>query len=437
MLPFIHRFLLVCLQAICCCTYSHSFFGRRPMQPAWKYPAILSIWILSLNVFLPISRHSFLSVQVLTVCVTAFAIWGIWKASAAKAFVLSFSFHALLLASDGFALLLYRSFFHRIYLMRDVFHMDASLLAIYGKGILFLTVLLIRRIHGKPLSLPIQDTGDKLRRTSLCFLALAASACFLAWDRIAPDAMERLFFTIVFALLGISFCILYLVDSILNRERSSHKKRLFQLKAKDQAAMYRSLSENYEKQRQKTHEYKNQILCIQSLLLQKEYEKLEEYVASISGRLHKELDAFDTNHIIANAIINSKYQEMLEKGIAFIPKISDLSTLPISDEDLTAILSNLLENAIEACTACKGRKMIKMKFVIEDGYTLLSVKNTYEGRIPLKDGEIQTSKTQESAMHGVGLKNILETIETYGGSYIIQTEGGEFYIAIQFPPQES
>lgn len=53
----------------------------------------------------------------------------------------------------------------------------------------------------------------------------------------------------------------------------------------------------------------------------------------------------------------------------------------ISDEDVVVIMSNLLNNAIEACEKCRGDKIIKLKIVIEDNNAIISVKNTYENAV--------------------------------------------------------
>ena len=41
---------------------------------------------------------------------------------------------------------------------------------------------------------------------------------------------------------------------------------------------------------------------------------------------------------------------------------------------------------------------------------IISVKNTYDGKLNIKDGEIQTSKKYAIDEHGVGIKNIIELI---------------------------
>ncbi len=90
------------------------------------------------------------------------------------------------------------------------------------------------------------------------------------------------------------------------------------------------------------------------------------------------MDCIKTNHVIIDAILNSKYREMLDKNIVFIFKINDLSGINVSDEDIVVILSNLLNNAIEACEKCPDKRVIKMKLVREKDNFIISVKNTYD-----------------------------------------------------------
>ena len=74
-----------------------------------------------------------------------------------------------------------------------------------------------------------------------------------------------------------------------------------------------------------------------------------------------------------------------------------------------------------------------MKFVQDGDNIIISVKNTYNGKLEIKDGEIQTSKLYESDEHGIGIKNIIDVIEKYQGSYTIQNDKEEFYFSIMLP----
>ena len=160
---------------------------------------------------------------------------------------------------------------------------------------------------------------------------------------------------------------------------------------------------------------------------------MDKYIQIICGGLVSEFPAIQTNNVIVDAILNSKYQEMKEKKIVFVFKMSDLSEIHIQDEDVVVILSNLPNNAIEACEQCEDKKEIKVKFVREDNAVVLSVKNTCTHKIIYKDGEIQTTKEHEKEEHGVGIKNITDTITRYGGYYAIQNTEGEFYFSAVIP----
>jgi sensor histidine kinase regulating citrate/malate metabolism len=144
------------------------------------------------------------------------------------------------------------------------------------------------------------------------------------------------------------------------------------------------------------------------------------------------LDLIDTNNVIVNAILNSKYQEASEKGIVFVVKVNDLSDVKIEDEDIVLILSNLLNNAIEASEKC-DEAVIKLKFVKENNQIVISVTNTMSTAPSVNGNMFVTSKTEDADMHGIGIENIKEAVEKYGGSYVIKHDRGSFRFAILIP----
>ena len=101
--------------------------------------------------------------------------------------------------------------------------------------------------------------------------------------------------------------------------------------------------------------------------------------------------------------------------------------------DIVIILSNLLNNAIEAGERCKGKRIVKLKFVDEDDMIIISVRNTYENEIVYDGKEIKTSKCKDVDEHGIGIRNIVETIEKYEGSHVITNDGQEFCFSIIIP----
>ena len=138
--------------------------------------------------------------------------------------------------------------------------------------------------------------------------------------------------------------------------------------------------------------------------------------------------------MVVNTILNEKYYEMDKKGIAFVFRVNDLSGLAIEDDDIVVILSNLINNAIEACDRiAEGERIIRLKFMTEDDAVVLSVRNTYGGKVVTERGRFVTTKPTDTEEHGIGIKNIRHVVKKYGGTCSVRYSGNDFYIALLFP----
>jgi len=350
-----------------------------------------------------------------------------------KSFILAILFEALLLAMDYLIYLISRRFSLSSESLGQQYEIGLAIVYLLAKVILFLTILIIRKQFGKK-SMEMMLDIEWLRFLFFPVFTIAAISAMLHVFRYVQTVEQaNLLFVIAFGMIGMNIVVFYLINDVVEREEQIHENKIFQIQAKNQLEMYRSISENFDNQKRKTHEYKNQISCIESLLDKKQYSKLEEYVKKIYGSLNNESDAINTNNVIVNAILNTKYQEADAKGIVFVFRVNDLSGLKIRDEDVVTVLANLLNNAIEACDTCAEKKVIKLKFVKEDNMVIIAVKNTFNYDIIYENGEIQSTKMSSVEEHGVGIKNVLKIIEKYNGSYVIEDKNKEFFFSIIIP----
>ena len=363
---------------------------------------------------------------------SAFMVWHV-KISFKKSFVLAILFDALLLAMDYLIYSVNRWFSLGSELLGQQYQVGQVLVSLLAKIILFFLILIIRKWFGKKIMEMMSDT-EWLRFLFFPLFTIATiSAMLSVFGYVQTVEQANLLFVIAFGMVGMNIVVFYLINDVVEREVQMHENKIFQIQAKNQLEMYRSISENFDNQKRKTHEYKNQISCIESLLDKKQYSKLEEYVKKIYGSWNNEPDAINTNNVIVNAILNTKYQEAEAKGIVFVFRVNDLSELKIKDEDVVTILANLLNNAIEACETCEDKKVIKFKFVKEEDMIIIAVKNTFNYDVIYENGEIKSTKTSSVDEHGVGIKNVLRIIEKYGGSYVIEDKNKEFFFSIIIP----
>jgi two-component system sensor histidine kinase AgrC len=433
MFVYIQSVLVVLLEILCCKIFFESFGSKRHPDAFFVNVAGIAVLIF-LTYFMAVFLDKYLILkEILIILATAVIMFGMLNISLLKAIILSALFQGLVLLVDYFVLLLNVAVFQSTAVIEQVYYVQGSLLVILGKAILFLIVLLISHSIGQKSSAVLLDSEWLRFLFFPIFTICTLIALVLTSGSIHNQETDDLFFVIAFGLAGMNIVVFYLMNDILEREMQLRESKIFEVQVKNQTDMYRAVSENFDNQRKKTHEYKNQMMCIDALIEKREYGQLEAYVQNICGKLNRELDAINTNHVIVNAIMNTKYQEALSKNILFVFQMNDLSALRISDEDIVVILANLLNNAIEACEKCKGKRIIKVKFVIEDENVILSVRNTHENNLVFQNNEIQTSKETDMEEHGIGIRNIIQTIEKYGGSYVIRPEENEFYFSIVIP----
>ena len=105
----------------------------------------------------------------------------------------------------------------------------------------------------------------------------------------------------------------------------------------------------------------------------------------------------------------------------------------IKPVDLCIILSNALDNAIEANIGIENpeNRYIKLKMHGDETYTVISVINpTPAVPVRLSGNRYLTSK-KDKGNHGFGLKSIESTAKKYDGEMLTKCEDGTFTLVIK------
>lgn len=229
-----------------------------------------------------------------------------------------------------------------------------------------------------------------------------------------------------------SIFIFYFIYSILMKDSYIQNLKVENELINNQMNMYRNMEQNYRRQQKYMHDYKNQLKCIQGLLAKGQVRESLDYVGELTNGIRKNADYVDTNHIIVNVILNQKYQYALDNGIIIVISVNDLSRLMMKKEDLVILLTNLLDNAIEACKKIDGDKIIQFKMVIEGEYFILSIKNPMNKSLKKKETRILSSK-KDWRNHGIGLLNIENVVRKNHGTSSIKCEDGIFSFSAMIP----
>ena len=368
------------------CQMFCEIFGSK-LRKGWTNG--IPFMLAGVCVFVAARRLSDFFVIKEAVMVTVFAAFMSWhiRIEIGKAFVLSLLYQAMLLSTEYLAYSVNSRFNLENEAEEKLYSVESVLVILLGKAVVFLCILVIRkRLRGK--STDLLSDMDWLKIMVFPILTIITIVAMLSVFRYIETPGQTMLLSIsAFGMLGMNIVVFYIINDIVERKAQTYEDRIFRMQAENREDMYRSISENFDRQKRKTHEYKNQIVCMQALLEEKQYEKLEKYIKEIFGGLDGDINAIDTNNVIVNAVLNTKYREAEASGIVFMLKVGDLSGLMMADRDIVTILCNLLDNAIEACRKCGERKVIKLKIAIEDGMVKIGVKNTFQNSLIYENGK--------------------------------------------------
>ena len=110
--------------------------------------------------------------------------------------------------------------------------------------------------------------------------------------------------------------------------------------------------------------------------------------------------------------------------------INDLSSIQLSASELVVLLSNLLDNAIEACRRVDAERLIRCTILENDGF-FLSIRNT---SLPVRITEHGIATTKVSASeHGYGLPSVCRILDALHAEYAYNYEDGWFQFTAEIP----
>lgn len=165
------------------------------------------------------------------------------------------------------------------------------------------------------------------------------------------------------------------------------------------------------------HDMNKNLTNISYLLKEEKRTEAESYLNSISNVLNESKEIIHSGNYVVDAILNYRISLCKNKKIDLRLSVDEIYDFWISPVDISAILDNLLDNAIEAVEKYEENlKWIEVKiFSYKRNMTIL-VKNPFDGLLRKSKHEIMTTK-KEREKHGYGLKSIKTSVEKNRGTY--------------------
>lgn len=167
--------------------------------------------------------------------------------------------------------------------------------------------------------------------------------------------------------------------------------------------------------RQTRHDLHHYLLTLKTYMDQGETDKLRTSLNQFISTFESSVKTPVCENLLFSAIVRYYMDMAEENGIAFTTSIVLPSALMIRDTDLTVILGNILENAMEACLRQKAGELqfieVKSQMQGENGL-VLQCRNSYNGQIRKQDDIFLSSKREGE---GIGLSSIQSLCAKYHG----------------------
>lgn len=218
--------------------------------------------------------------------------------------------------------------------------------------------------------------------------------------------------TIEYILCGMLLFMMIGIPTVVSIRNMSKKLGTLKEKLEDGRWQYEDIVEENRKLRQIRHDLQKQISII------KKFEGVECAAAD------------DVN--VIQSMVFARYNEVAaNRGIWLEIDVEDELELPLNEMDKIGLLSNLLDNAIEACEQCEGEQWIEFSMKRDDNDICICIKNAkMRDCSPMVEG-MRTTKSDKER-HGYGMQIIQNIVEKYNGSIDCSEEDESFQTEIRF-----
>lgn len=172
-------------------------------------------------------------------------------------------------------------------------------------------------------------------------------------------------------------------------------------------------------------------IALSLMLQQNDVAGARGYLTSISKTIQMNSAILNTHNPLLDALLSKKYEEAARKGVMMYFDLSDLKDIPLDRTHLVIVVSNLLNNAIEAAAqAAPPEVHVRMKKT--EGELVISVRNRVRQNVEIPEGQLPRSTKREPG-HGMGLANVCAVLEAHNAEYTLSCRDNWFRFTCAFP----
>lgn len=234
------------------------------------------------------------------------------------------------------------------------------------------------------------------------------------------------YFMSFLAVLGLGYINIMVFDFFDYYEKGLQAQTLdVVLKANEEN--YKILEQNEKELHILRHDILKHMAEIKEMLNAGDKEAASRYVDDINNMVLKNTSISRTGNIVLDSILNTENKKAAALGIKYDVKLNVSEDINISSIDLSRILYNAIDNAIEACEKIND-KYILVSITSDEKMLKIIIENT-SPYVDINDNKIKTTKS-DYIRHGYGIRSIKDALKNNDGLLSLSYKDGIFVCRI-------
>lgn len=245
------------------------------------------------------------------------------------------------------------------------------------------------------------------------------------WNHYSAYILLQAFFMLV------SFAAVLTVISSYERIKSSQRREKEEAVLSGQIGeMKRHIAEVeklYDDIRSLKHDMANHMMTLEKLC--EENEEAGKYITQLKEQVCERVPEMRSGNPVTDVILREKKKEAEENEIAFTQGFHFPEDTKLSAFDISVVLNNALDNAIEAAKGCEEPYILVSSYRRNNVF-MIEVKNSAAKVRRIEEESGLPPTTKEEASHGFGLVNIRKVAQRYHGDIAIEQDEGSFKLVV-------
>ncbi len=304
-----------------------------------------------------------------------------------------------------------------------------------GRFLYFLLLLIIRRWFSKRRLPSEKESGFwALMVMPLASLTAVSVLLYILWHGALTAPLQTVCGGAAVLLLIANVVVFFFYERSL--ENASQLAELTAVRQKNELDRqhYDLVEQTNQEIKTLAHDMKNHLIAIRSM-------DSTEAVGTYIDKLYPQVDAVSTVGSSGNKMLDliiNKYQKLCQKdNIHFTAETKTANLHYVEDTDLSAMLSNLLDNAVEAAKKSIFKTVTLSVFNKNARCDAVVIENSCDSAPHSENGNLITTKNDRQ-LHGIGLKSVVATAQKYNAlfDWMYDEAAKQFTVTLVFPKED-